>query len=187
MGDRIDSVDSEEFGLLFASFRYTAYRLEALQWYDVSYEREPVRRFVAGDAHVTDPTKPEWVSVIRNAVSTGRRMERVHVVTEPLSEYIRYELTCSYGPNVAAGEDIRILPVRQGEWPGDLPREDYWLFDSSDLWSMTYDDAGAFLRADLIRDPAAIVRACYWRDAAMHQAVTYDEYMRRTPGLRRAS
>ena len=187
MGDRIDSVDSEEFGRLFASFRYTAYRLEALQWYDVSYEREPVRRFVAGDTHVTDPTKPEWVSVIRNAVSTGRRMERVHVVTEPLSEYIRYELTCSYGPNVAAGEDIRILPVRQGEWPGDLPREDYWLFDSSDLWSMTYDDAGAFLHADLIRDPAAIVRACYWRDAAMHQAITYDEYMRRTPGLRRAS
>jgi hypothetical protein len=39
----------------------------------------------------------------------------------------------SYPPNVEVGEDSRILPTESGRWPS-LPRHDYWLFDSSDLW-----------------------------------------------------
>ena len=46
-------------------------------------------------------------------------MQRVHVVTEPLSDYIRFELT-GYAPNVEAGEDVRVISVREGEpWPAD--------------------------------------------------------------------
>ena len=34
----------------------------------------------------------------------GRVQQRVHVVAEPLTAYLRYELTWQYGPNAAAGE-----------------------------------------------------------------------------------
>ena len=40
----------------------------------------------------------------------------VHVIEEPLSDYIRYELH-AYEPNVEAGEDVRVIPIHRGTWP----------------------------------------------------------------------
>ena len=69
-------------------------------------------------------------------------MQRVHVVVEPLTAYLRYELAWSYTPE--AGEDIRIIPVQTGQWPAGLPGlgGDFWLFDSARLLRMHYDPAG---------------------------------------------
>ena len=117
MGRRITDVASAEFDALFTSFEHTAYRLETLQAYDVSYEVEPYQAFIAGHPRPHDPSKDQWVSMIRDAVEAGKVFQRVHVVTEPLTDYLRYELGWSYPPNVEAGEDIRILPRSPGEWP----------------------------------------------------------------------
>ena len=178
MGRRIEDVTSSEFDALFTSFEHTAYRLETLQAYDVSYEAEPYRAFMAGHARSGDPAKNEWVAMIREATQAGKVFRRVHVVREPLTDYLRYELGWSYPPNVDAGEDIRILPAEPGQWPA-LPRHDYWLFDSRDLWVMEYTEDGAFRWVEQVDDPAVIVRHAYWRDAALHQAVPYRDYMRR--------
>ena len=123
--------------------------------------------------------------MIRNSIADGKKLQRVHVVVEPPTDYIRYELMWSYAPNVAAGEDIRILPTPPGQWP-DLPRRDYWLFDSRDLWAMAYDGEGRFLYAELVTDPAEIVRHAYWRDAALHHAISYQQYLRLSADLRHA-
>jgi hypothetical protein len=91
----------------------------------------------------------------------------------------------SYPPNVEAGEDIRILVAKAGSWPvsarGEILSElkDYWLFDSSDLWVMEYADDGAFLSIEQVTEPAMIVTAARRRDAALHQAIPYRDYMRR--------
>ena len=34
----------------------------------------------------------------------------MHVIEEPLSDYMRFELEV-YAPNVEAGEDVRLIPV----------------------------------------------------------------------------
>ena len=89
----------------------------------------------------------------------------MHVIREPLTDYLRYELGWSYPPNVEAGEDIRILVAHAGSWPmsarGEILPElkDYWLFDSSDLWVMEYGDDGAFLSIEQVTEPAMIVTA----------------------------
>ncbi len=54
MGRRIDDVTSAEFDALFTGFEHTAYRLETLQTYDVSYEAEPYRAFMAGHPRPRD-------------------------------------------------------------------------------------------------------------------------------------
>jgi hypothetical protein len=131
----IESVDSEEFGQFFTSFEHTAYRLETLQRYDVSYELEPFRAFLADEPRPHDPSKERRTAMIRNAAAEGKALQRVHVIAEPPTDYLRYELMWSYAPNVRAGEDIRILPIQPGQWP-DLPHRDYWLFDTHDLWIM---------------------------------------------------
>ena len=54
----------------------------------------------------------EWgdhLDVVRAAVARGVTIRRVRVVSEPLSEYLRWEHACT-DVNVSAGEDVRWLP-----------------------------------------------------------------------------
>jgi len=188
MARRIDSL-GEEFYQLFHDFGHTAYRLEALQSYAVDYEEGLLSRFLAGETQPADPSRDAWMALVRNAVASGKHMRRVHAVIEPLSDYLRYELTW-YADSVAAGEDVRILPIASAaDWPADLPRGDYWLFDSRDLWIMNYDQDGRFLHAELVTDAAQIVLHNYWRDLALHHAISFAEYLKLhpNPSLQRVS
>jgi hypothetical protein len=98
----------DDFIGLFDWFTTRAFRLETLDQYAVGYEEEAMRRFLAGQ-----PVDPgfvaAWLEQLAIATSAGRQMQRVHVVTEPLSDYLRYEMD-GYRHSVAAGENVRILP-----------------------------------------------------------------------------
>lgn len=163
---------SERFGDLFAE---STFRLELLDYYVADNEVEPLRRFRAGKS--PDPAWREpWKRLVREALASGRRMERVHVVTEPLSEYLRFELTCAYPANVEAGEDVRVLPRRVTSGL-DLPDRDYWLFDSRTAGLMSYDAAGNFLDIELTDDPDVVGRCIEGRDIAMRHAVPLLTYV----------
>lgn len=180
MGRVFHSLDDAEFNQLFHSFRYTCYRLEALQQYGVSYESDEYTRFLAGEARGTFPGIAAWIDgTVSEAVQAGKRLYRVHVVEEPLSDYVRFECAWSYEHTVAAGEEVRILPVARGTWPAGLPHYDYWLFDSSILVAMHYAPDGTFTSAELIDDPAQVVQANYWRDIAVFKAVPYRSFAER--------
>jgi hypothetical protein len=166
-----------EFDNLFSAFRHTAFRLETLDRYDVSYEEEPFRRFLAGEPKPHDDAKQAWVRTIADALAAGKRMERVHVVSEPPTDYLRFELAWGYPENVEAGEDIRILPVSLGSWPAGVPDQDFWLFDSKRVAVMHYDDRGRFRGAELVEGSDIVTQYCAWRDAAWHDAVPYKQYV----------
>jgi ribosomal protein L16 Arg81 hydroxylase len=105
MSRRITALD-EEFDRLFTRFRYTAFRLETLQQYDVPYEVEQIRRFLAGEDPLEDsynPAKNHWFGMLRESYEVGKRVQRVHVIEEPLSDYIRFELAWPYQETVSAG------------------------------------------------------------------------------------
>lgn len=96
-------------------------------------------------------------------------------MTEPLTDYLRFELA-SYARNVQAGEDVRILPVRDGRWPDDVPASDFWLIDSRRLWTMHYATDGAWLGAEPVNEPRRIADACAHRDTAIAQSIPWFEY-----------
>lgn len=169
-------VDEAEFERLFAEFRYTAFRLETLQNYAVDYEKEPLRRFLSGEPFGHSPILAEWGEEVGERTRAGMRYSRVHVVTEPLSDYVRFECAWAYRPNVTAGEDVRILPVADDEWPEGVPHWDYWLFDSATLLGMNYTPDGEMLAGELIEDPELIVSANLWRDRTVHLSVPFAEY-----------
>lgn len=131
-----------------------------------------------------DPAEDEWGTRLRANRDAGRTQQRVHVVIEPITDYLAYELTWEYGPHAAAGEDIRIIPVTD-DWPRDVPRSDFTLFDSRILFRLRYAPTGTWLGAERSEDSSAIADACFARDAALHQAVRWDEYMARHPELSR--
>jgi hypothetical protein len=111
-------------------------------------------------------------------------MSRVRVIIEPPSDYTRFELV-AYPVMAAAGDDIRIISVSPGRWPARVPHQDYWVFDDRDVWVLRYDDAGVFLRAELLDDPYAILDHLRWRDAALAQSIPVNDYLGVT--ARRAS
>ncbi|MFD9593274.1 DUF6879 family protein [Kitasatospora sp. NPDC059973] len=95
-----------------------------------------------------------WLTRVRNYRATGRRIAQVHVLTRPLSDYLRYEFA-AYAYNVEAGEDIRILDLTGKENPG-LPD-------------------GTQIGRELLESPD-IDQFRHWRDLAMSLSVPFTEY-----------
>jgi hypothetical protein len=159
-----------------ANFRYSLFRLETLQAYSGSSEDEAYAAHRAGQPIPVTPALRTWCDRVRRRVAAGAAVQRVHVVVEPPSEYLRFEVA-SYGPNVEAGEDVRILPVRRGgSWPADVGHDDFWLIDSRELWAMFYAEDSTWLGAEPVHEPRRIVEACFIRDAALAQAMSWSRY-----------
>jgi hypothetical protein len=163
-----EPVDLADLMAMFETFSYSAFRLETYQTY------------------IGTTRDDQWVALLKASRRWGKTHQRVHVITEPLTGAMQQELTEGYEPNVAAGEDIGIIPVAAtGGWPDDVPQSDFWLFDSSRLLAMHYEPDGTWTGADRITDPERIVQACRIRDAALHRAVPWHTYIASRPDLRR--
>ena len=118
MTDRFTDLDNDEWMALFAGVQSSWFRLETLQVYDVGYENEEFETFLRTGQ--LDRDIGPWQQMISTHTHFGRPLRRVHVIEEPLTDYLRYELA-AYQHNGRAGEDIRLIPVRHGQWPSDLP------------------------------------------------------------------
>lgn len=154
------------------------FRLELLDFYVAENERDPYRRFLAGQPQDLTWREP-WKRLVGSARAKGKAMERAHVVTEPLTDYMRFTLTCGYPSNVDAGEDVRILP-RARAFALDLPDTDYWLFDEDLVAVMTYDETGNWLSVELTDDPSTVEQAVHGRDIIMEHATPLMAYLANT-------
>lgn len=175
-----------EFSSWFTRFERNCFRLETLESYGGSGEDASLAAFLAGEYPPPDDERQDWTRLVRSAAGRGGLMQRVHVVTEPLSPYLRFELTWSYPQSVAAGEDVRILLITD-DWPADIPRSDFWLFDDHELFLMVYDSTGVWLGAEHINDRSAVARACRARDVALRLAQPWAEFVAHRPELRSRS
>jgi len=163
----------EDFRRLCVTFEHTAFRLETRDRYLDDEEQEPLRRFLAGESP-DDAWFMDWYETVEQLTAAGRQMKRVRVVSEPHSDYTRFGIDLARRLNVPSGEDIRYLPRRRAR-ELSLPDEDFWLLDSTHLLTLHFDD-DVLLGAELLTDPAEVVRRGYWRDAALHYAVPVDAY-----------
>jgi hypothetical protein len=170
-----DLLTSEEFWQLFLSFEHTAFRLETRDHYVEPVESEPYRRFLAAEP-IDNSWFMEYYQVVQGWVADGKRVERVRVVTEPHSSYVRWSLQVATLAT-EAGEDIRYVPRTRAGKLG-LPNEDYWLFDSRKAAVLRFGEEDRRTGIELVEDPALVVQRCYWRDAAWHHAVPFVEYAR---------
>jgi hypothetical protein len=166
-------VDGSVLAGIVLGYRHTAFRLETRERYNEPEEAEPLARFLAGEPDYG--WNEDWAVMIRKHAASGRRMQRVRIVSEPHSDYTRFGLDLAR-VNVAAGEDIRYLP--RGQVAGlDLPDHDFWLIDSTRLAVLRFGDDDVLLGAEVVDDPAAVVTHSYYRDVAWHYAVPYPDYV----------
>lgn len=167
----------EDWASLWDSFEREAFRLETLPVYKVAGEEQALARFLATGKQHLDADDEEWLSTIRLHRTAGRTVGRVHVVTRPLTDYLRFEFAF-YAHSVRAGEDIRILDVTDKPDPG-LSRHDFWMFDESKVVRMDYADDGTYLGDELLEvNPARYVE---WKRIALDLAEPFTEYAARWP------
>ena len=104
-------------------------------------------------------------------------MQRVHLVQEPPSDYVRFERECQQA-SLNAGEDIRVIAFRDSaEAPplGDPGhRGDFWLFDDETVVELDYDQEGRFLGARQAQESIEYYRRL--RDEAMKRSISLKEY-----------
>jgi hypothetical protein len=157
----------------FNSFEREAFRLETLPVYGVTSEDEMLAKFLATGELDVDEDDDYYVRV-RGYRRSGRWIGRVHVISRPLTDYLRFELA-AYRYNVSAGEDVRILDVTDQPNPG-LPNQDFWMFDETNVVRMDYEPDGTQIGRELLEgiDPAPYVA---WKHLAMEHAVPYLAYM----------
>ncbi|MFD0403313.1 DUF6879 family protein [Kitasatospora sp. NPDC127121] len=119
-----------DFAALLRSAQRTAVHLEMRDSYAVGDEAEEIDRFARTGGIELDPEAswwPEWLGLVRETVGRGVVMRRARIVSEPVTDYIRWEHAVT-PMNLAAGELVRWLPRSQASDIA-LPGNDFWLID----------------------------------------------------------
>ncbi|MEC4018377.1 DUF6879 family protein [Streptomyces sp. H27-D2] len=157
----------------FDSMERDAWRLETRPVYTVPQEEQAIRRFQAGNP--LDPgDTAAWTGRVRNYRATNRSVGRVHIVTRPLTDYLRFEFE-HYRHNVEAGEDVRILDLTDRPDPG-IPSQDFWLFDDAQVVLMNYRADGTQTSREVFDgDPKPYVE---WKRIAVAESVPFLEYVK---------
>lgn len=167
------------FAELLASAQRSAVHLEMRDVYGVGDEAEDFERFKRSGVANTDPSRsfwPQWIPLVADAISRGVAMRRARIVSEPVSDYIRYEHAIT-PVNLAAGELVRWLPRRQASDIA-LPGNDFWLFDDRlvQFNHFTGDGDWADPSKEVTEDPAVAKLCASAFEAVWERAVDHEKF-----------
>jgi hypothetical protein len=181
-----DLLSGEAFGDLLTGLQRTAFRLEALPQYLVDSETEAFTAFKRGELLLPSrsPDQASWESMIRRFTDAGRVFQRVHVLPEAMTAYLRFEIEWGYAYTQAAGERISFLPPSAPESIRRSATEDFWLFDDRILVYLIYNGEGRFLRLEKEGDDKCLADALQLRDALLQHAIPLKEVVLGLRGLK---
>jgi hypothetical protein len=143
------------------------------------------------DAHITsDPGYQAWLAgqadlqqcvqqsrpytdVVASAARRGVALRRARIVSEPISDYVRWEHWLTGPVNITAGETVRWLPRRLASTLA-IPGNPYWVFDDHLVRFTIFGGDGEVLGSQYSNAPA-VIQACrsafeaVWELAIPHQ------------------
>ncbi|MBT1187111.1 hypothetical protein HET69_24710 [Streptomyces sp. CJ_13] len=157
----------------FNTFEREAFRLEILDEYNIPSSADNLRAFLAGEPQPAE-YNAGWVETVRAATQRGKRMYRVHIVSRPLTDYLRYELGWGYVKNMTGGEEFFILDVTEQPNPLEGVPE-FWMFDETSPVVMNYDESGAFIGPEFLSEDRAAEFIGH-RDTALAHAEPFPEW-----------
>jgi hypothetical protein len=112
---------------------------------------------------------------MRRHREAGRILRRLRVVSEPVTDYIRFEWLDA-AELVRPGEDVRWLP-RQRASALLLPGNDFWCFDAETVVFTHFSGDGEVQGYDLTGDPALVAGCIAAFEEAWTIAVPHGEYV----------
>jgi hypothetical protein len=126
-----------------------------------------------------DPAeREEWrgfARLISATVARGVSVRRARIVSEPVTDYIRYEYDVTAGHNLAAGEQVRWLPRRNTA--GLLvPPTDFWVFDGQVVVWNHFAGDGSWITEEKCDDRALAGLCASAFGAVWERAIPHEEY-----------
>ncbi|MFI6276865.1 DUF6879 family protein [Streptomyces sp. NPDC050988] len=162
------------FAELLAACQHSAVHLEIRDSY------APTPRFEAwqrGERIAWEDRESWWHPydpLISDTVARGVVIRRARIVSEPVSEYIRWEHYVTHA-NVTAGEQVRWLPRRQATGLA-LPGNDFWAFDETLLRVHHFSGDGAVVEDEITDDPALVKHCVTAFESVWERAVPHADY-----------
>ncbi|MCH0538439.1 hypothetical protein I3F58_02450 [Streptomyces sp. MUM 203J] len=166
------------FADLLRAAETSAVHLEMRDAYGIENENEGFAAWRKG--HRLDPDdrtswwRP-WLDLVQEVTRKGVEMRRARIISEPVSDYIRFEYSGTF-TNIAAGEQIRWLSRRQASDLA-LPGNDFWLFDSRLVQFNIFDGDGRWVHTDQTEDPAVAQRCANAFEAVWERAVPHEKFI----------
>lgn len=168
-----------DFKALMNAARASAVHLEMRDQYAVGDEADDFAQWRVTGHRDADPASAywaPWVDLVSRTRSRGVTVLRARVVSEPVTEYIRYE-HAGTPVNLAAGEEVRWLP-RKNAATLLLPGSDLWIFDNETVLFNHFSGDGNWSNPDMeLNTDPAIVKQCADAFAAVwERGVPHDQY-----------
>lgn len=153
--------------------------LEMRDAYSVANEADDFEVWTRTGQCDTDPTsgrRASWVEQIKRTVARGVAVRRARIVSEPVSDYIKYEHAGTV-VNIFAGEMVRWLPRRQASDLA-LPGNDLWVFDGTTVLFNHFDGNGDWAepRWELRTEPAVAQLVTTAFEAVWERAVPHEKF-----------
>lgn len=170
----MEPISEEKRDHFLTTFTSEAVHVEMRDVYATDVERDRFATWLRGEP--LDPTSEAewwrpWFELMRRNTDAGKTLKRLRIVSEPVSDYIRFEWLDA-AQLVAAGEDVRWLPRRKASTLL-LPGNDFWMFDRKTVAFTHFSGDGHVLDHEVTTD-ADIVQMCAtafesaWRIAIPH-------------------
>jgi hypothetical protein len=147
-----------------------------LEMRDCYARKDPVFVDWLAGRHI-DPAERwrEWFDQVRATVARGVEIRRARIVSEPVTDYIRFEYDVTDGLNILAGEQVRWLPRRRAS-DLTLPGNDFWLFDHRLVLFNHFSGDGDRLDLEQSTDPATIKLCALAFEAVWERAIPHKDY-----------
>lgn len=116
-----------------------------------------------------------WIKLIGSAVERGVKVRRVRIVSEPITDYIRWEHAISYG-NIEAGEELRWLPRRLA-YDLLLPGADLWMVDHRLVrYNFNAGDGHSLRQYEYVSDPRKVAQVVASVEMIWDRAIPHEDY-----------
>jgi hypothetical protein len=162
-----------EFTELIAAAKYSAIHLEMRDMY--TPQGAVYVDWKAG-VPIEFERHQDWVDLVGETIGRGVDWRRARIISEPVTDFIRYEWETTTIVNVPAGEQVRWLPRRLAS---DLllPGNDFWVFDDRLVRFTHFAGDGSWGPHELTEDPE-IVKMCTEAFAAVwERAIDHKDYV----------
>jgi hypothetical protein len=167
------------FNDLLNAVQHSAVHLEMRDVYGVGDEADDFAHWQQTGWRDSDPGSTywaPWVDLIQQTKARGVTVRRARIVSEPVTDYIRYE-HAGASVNVHAGEQVRWLPRRRAV---DLllPGCDLWIFDGQQVLFNHFTGQGDWADPPLeLRTEPELVKQCTDAfEAVWERATPHDQY-----------
>jgi hypothetical protein len=159
----METLTPEQWRQLFDGTHHSASHLEMRDSYAVEDEKGRVARFQSTgtrdlEAESRALERSWWLDLMRNSTARGVKLRRARIISEPVTNYIKYEYAGT-PLNVMAGEEVRWLP-RVNAARIALPGADFWLFDKQHVLLNHFNGEGGWLGNELVTDDPPLAKLC---------------------------